>query len=121
VRYRNSRVIRGPPSKVTVSCNGGKWFISIQTPTMVGIDLGVVRFATLSNGEMARRRKFSQNWRKAKAKVNPVYRKIAETRTFCTRRPRRSATNHAVVVVEDLKVRNLSKSAGGQRRIPASR
>jgi putative transposase len=65
--------------------------------SLVGIDLGVVRFATLSNGEvvqpchalkqkqagskryqrrMARRRKFSENRRKARAKVHAIHRQI---------------------------------------------
>ena len=63
VRYRNSRSIQGRASTITVSCDGGKWFASIQTEretekpvhparSMVGVDLGVVRFATLSNGEV---------------------------------------------------------------------
>jgi hypothetical protein len=60
VRYRNSREILGTVSNVTVSSRNGKWFISIQTEReveqpvaqgdAVGIDLGVVRFATLSDG-----------------------------------------------------------------------
>lgn len=61
VRYRNSRNVIGKIKNVTVSHKCGKWFASIQTefevevPTPsggeVGIDMGIVRFATLSNGE----------------------------------------------------------------------
>jgi putative transposase len=61
VRYRNSRDVLGELRNVTVSCKGGKWFVSIQTrremevvpsatTTAVGIDLGIARFATLSDG-----------------------------------------------------------------------
>ena len=107
---------------------------------MVGIDLGVVRFATLSNGEvvppcqalkqkqarlkryqrmMARRVKFSQNGRKAKAKVNAVHRRIANIRNdFLPQTTTAISQNHAVVVIEDLKVRNLSKSAAGTKENP---
>ena len=60
LRYRNSRQILGLVKNVTVSLRSGKWFVSIQTEReleqplpqggAVGIDLGVVRFATLSDG-----------------------------------------------------------------------
>ncbi|MDD4932611.1 MAG: transposase, partial [Methylacidiphilaceae bacterium] len=60
LRYRNSRVALGTVKNVTVSARCGKWFISIQTEREVeqpvpqggaiGIDMGVARFATLSDG-----------------------------------------------------------------------
>jgi putative transposase len=153
LRYRNSRRIQGEPASVTVCREGEKWFISIQTErevekpvhpfsSMVGIDLGVVRFATLSNGAvvqpcqalkqkqarlkryqrmMARRRKFSENWRKAKAKVSAVHRKIANIRNdFLHKTTTAISQNHAVVVIEDLKVRNMSKSAARTKENPGS-
>jgi hypothetical protein len=98
VRYRNSREVLGTVRNVTVSASNGKWFISIQTVreieqpvaqgAAVGIDMGIVRFATLSDGTvypplnifkryaadlrkaqqtMSRKKKFSNNWKKAKA------------------------------------------------------
>ena len=61
LRYRNSREALGQVRNVTVSQSGGKWFISIQiqrelerplpsTTTTIGIDVGIARFATLSDG-----------------------------------------------------------------------
>jgi putative transposase len=60
LRYRNSRTVLGAVKNVTVGLSCGKWFVSIQTEReverslprggAVGIDLGVVRFATLSDG-----------------------------------------------------------------------
>jgi putative transposase len=60
LRYRNSRQVLGKVKNVTVSLSAGRWFASIQTEREVerplprggpvGIDLGVVRFATLSDG-----------------------------------------------------------------------
>src|SRR5690606_10362386 len=58
---RNSREALGTVRNVTVSQSCGKWFVSIQTEreveqpvpqatTAVGIDMGVTRFATLSDG-----------------------------------------------------------------------
>ena len=61
IRYRNSRAIVGEMKNVTVSRKCGKWYISVQTEFEqktpqpkggeIGIDMGIVRFATLSNGE----------------------------------------------------------------------
>src|SRR5258707_15370454 len=61
IRYRNSRNILGAARNITVSQSAGKWYASIQTmrevdqpvpsaTRAVGIDLGVARFATLSDG-----------------------------------------------------------------------
>jgi putative transposase len=60
LRYRNSRKVLGTVKNDTVSQSCGKWFMSIQTGReveqvlpqgeAVGIDMGVVRFATLSDG-----------------------------------------------------------------------
>ncbi|MFS8808788.1 transposase, partial [Synechococcus sp. R6-10] len=60
LRYRNSRKVLGTVKNVTVSQSCGKWFVSIQTereveqpiPTggAVGVDMGITRFATLSDG-----------------------------------------------------------------------
>ena len=61
MRYRNSRDVLGGVKNVTVSFGQGKWFVSIQTERevdtpvhpstgMVGIDMGIARFATLSDG-----------------------------------------------------------------------
>jgi len=105
VRYRNSRDLRGVAKNVTISRHGDKWFASIETEfeikepvhgsaSQVGVDLGVFRFATESNGKaieplnalkkhatrlrryqrsMSRKVKFSQNWKKAKAKVAKLH------------------------------------------------
>jgi putative transposase len=61
VLYRNSRKVLGVVKNVTVSSKDGKWFISVQTEleverpvhsstAIVGIDMGIARCATLSNG-----------------------------------------------------------------------
>ena len=61
MKLRLSRPVLGDIKQVTVSQSSGKWFVSIQTArdvtmplassnTAVGIDMGVVRFATLSEG-----------------------------------------------------------------------
>ena len=145
VRYRNSREVLGALKNVTVSLSAGKSFISIQTARevekpvakgeAVGIDLGIVRFATLSDGPvyqplssfsqhrdhlrkaqqaMSRKKKFSSNWKKAKAKVQRIHVRIANARRdYLHKASTAISKNHAMVFVEDLKVSNMSRSAAG--------
>jgi putative transposase len=145
LRYRNSRKVLGEVRNVTVSMSAGKWFVSIQTEreveqsipkgNAVGIDLGVARFATLSDGSfyaplnsfkrhevalrkaqqsLSRKVKFSNNWRKAKAKVQKIYARIANVRRdFLHKVSSAISQNHAIVCIEDLQVRNMSQSAAG--------
>jgi putative transposase len=112
VRYRNSREVLGAVKNVTVSLAGGRWMVSIQTEreveapvhrsaTAVGIDMGVVRLATLSDGtiygprnsfrqhqaglrkaqqSMSRKKKFSQNWKRAKARLACLHIRVANAR-----------------------------------------
>jgi putative transposase len=151
VRYRSSRAVKGTVKNVTVSLSGGRWFVSIQTErkverpvhpstSEVGIDLGVVRLATLSNGEviepasaygkqsdrlrkaqqsLSRKKKFSRNWKKARARVQRVHTRIANARRdFLHKTTTAISKNHAVVYVEDLKVKNMSRSAKGNLAKP---
>ena len=146
LRYRNSRNVPGEVRNATVSCSGGKWFVSIQTAreveqpvtaatSAVGIDMGVARFATLSDGTclaplnsfrkheerlrryqraMSRKVKFSSNWNKAKARVQRIHARIADVRRdFLHKASATISKNHALVCIEDLKVRNMSRSAAG--------
>ena len=146
IRYRNSREVWGELRNVTVSSKRGKWFVSIQTrrevelpatpvTTAIGIDLGIARFATLSDGSyiaplnsfkskeaklakyqrcMVHKQKFSNNWKKAKAKVQKIHTQIANTRCdFLHKATTTISQNHALVFVEDLQVQNMSKSAAG--------
>lgn len=142
IRYRNSRKIEGTPKRVTVSLSAGKWYVSIQTErevpepvhpsqSVVGVDMGVARFATLSDGscikplhsfrkhekklaklqrKLAKRVKFSANWQKLKAKIQRLHRTIANVRNdFLHKTTTIISKNHALVVIEDLKVRNMSR------------
>lgn len=146
IRYRNSRAMLGTPKNITVSSNGGKWFVSIQTEreiaepahpsvSIIGIDVGITRFATLSDGSfieplntfrrheqrlaryqraMSRKTKFSNNWKKAKAKVQKLHTRIANVRRdFLHKCSTTISQNHAIVCIEDLQVRNMSTSAAG--------
>ena len=151
LRYRNSREVLGTVKNVTVSLSGGKWFVSIQTErevvqplpqstTAVGIDMGIVRFATLSDGShleplnsfkrhesalrkaqqaMSRKTKFSNNWKKAKTRVQRIHSRIGNTRRdYLHKATTTISQNHAMVCIEDLQVRNMSKSAAGTTEVP---
>lgn len=106
----------------------------------VGIDMGVKNFATLSTGEkykplnsfrrlenrlvieqrkLSRKKKFSNNWKKQRMKVSNIHRKIANTRNdYLHKTSTKISKNHAIVVLEDLKVSNMSKSAKGDIEKP---
>src|SRR6266513_1964273 len=110
---------------------------------VVGIDWGVAQFITPSEGRpvdrlsplknflpklkqlqrrLARKQKFSNNWKKAKAKVTQLYQRIANTRKhFLHKVSSDISKNHAVVIVEDLQVKNMSASAAGTREQPGRR
>lgn len=143
VRYRNSRNVSGCLKNVTISQKCGKWYVSIQTEFEqetpqpkggeIGIDMGIVRFATLSNGEyfepinafknlkgklaklqkqFKHKTKFSKNWQKLKAKIAKLHHKISNIRkNHLHQISNKISKNHAIVYVEDLKVANMSKSA----------
>lgn len=146
IRYRNSREVLGAVKNVTVSASGGKWFVAIQTErevaepvhpatSIVGVDMGVANFATLSTGQiiapvdalkkqgrrlahyqriMSRKQKFSRNWAKAKARVQKLHARIGNIRRDHLHKLSTTLSqNHAGIVIEDLQVRNMSRSASG--------
>lgn len=150
LRYRSSREVLGAVKRVTVSQFCGKSFVSIQTereveqPLLnggaVGIDMGVARFATLSDGTfyaplnsfkrhesalrkaqqaMSRKTRFSNNWKKAKARVQRIHARIGNTRRdYLHKTSTTISQNHAMVCIEDLQVRNMSRSAKGSAEQP---
>lgn len=146
MRYRNSRQVTGVVKNVTVSQSCGKWFISVQTESevstpvhpsvsMVGLDAGVAKLATLSDGtvfepvnsfqknqkklarlqrQLSRKVKFSNNWQKQKRKIQCLHSRIANIRRdYLHKVTTTISKNHAMIVIEDLKVSNMSKSAAG--------
>jgi putative transposase len=150
LRYRNSRDALGALKNVTVSQSCGKWYVSIQTEreveqalasgSAVGIDMGIARFATLSDGTfyaplnsfkrheaalrkaqraMSRKTKFSNHWKKAKARVQRIHSRIGNARRdYLHKTTTTISQNHAMVCIEDLQVRNMSRSAAGTPEQP---
>ncbi|SMB40152.1 hypothetical protein SPRA44_420038 [Serratia proteamaculans] len=103
---------------------------SVHTSTsMVGLDAGVAKLATLSDGtifepvnsfktnqnklarlqrEMSRKVKFSNNWKKAKRKVQNLHSRIGNIRRdYLHKVSTTISKSHAMIVIEDLKVSRL--------------
>lgn len=151
VRYRKSREVKGELRHVTVTRKGDHWFMSVNvlierpepshpSGSAVGVDLGVTRFATLSDNtvyepkdalrskekrlkrlqrQLARKEKFSNNWKKQKRRIRRLHRRIANTRKdFLHKVSTEISQNHAVVVMEDLCVKGMTRSARGTEDDP---
>lgn len=151
LRYRNNREVLGDVSNVTISRQGDRWYVSIQTErdvltpvhrsvSAVGVDVGVARFATLSDGTVyeavnsfavhqrqlailqrraSKKTKFSQNWKRAIANVSILHRKISCIRQdYLHKMTSAISKNHAMVCVEDLQVKNMSERASGSLTKP---
>lgn len=106
-----------------------------RSTSVIGVDMGVKQFIALSTGDMkapkspfkkyqdklasaqrklAKKTKFSNNWKKQKAKVNLIHTKIANIRRdFLHKTSTELSKNHALIVIEELKVKNMSRSAKG--------
>jgi putative transposase len=151
VRYYKSREMIGAVKQVTVSERAGEWYMSVQTEremekpvhpskSMVGIDLGIVNFAVLSDGttyepvhsyrkamkslahaqrNLSKKEKGSHNRGKAKLKVQRKHKKVKDCRSdFLHKTSTEITKTHGIIVIEDLQVRNMSKSAAGTIRQP---
>jgi putative transposase len=126
----------------TVSEQAGHWYVSVlveqeqavpaNTGPVVGVDLGVKRLTTLSDGETAenprhlkrklkklkrlhravtRKKKGSQNRKKAAQRLGSEHRKVANLRANTLHHlTSRLAKTKSVVVIEDLHVAGLLKN-----------
>ena len=146
----SSSSLVGVVKNVTVSRRGKFWFVSVQVENevpepshpaeaKVGIDMGVVRFATLSSGvyfepsnifaklegklvkdqrRLSRKKKFSSNWKKQKRRVQETHRKIADARMdYLHKISTQISKNHAMIIMENLKVAKMSCSGSGKKRL----
>lgn len=152
VRYRASRVIEGAIAQATVIREGENWFIAIQAKReveeparselpAVGLDLGVVRFATLSDGTvfdplnafgrhrsrvarcqraLARKQRGSKNFFKQCRRLNALrLREARARRDFQHKLSTTLAMRYGTVVMEDLAVGRMTSSARGTLEAPA--
>jgi putative transposase len=106
-----------------------------QSAASVGLDRGVDVLAALSDGlliqpmnafermkrrlahlqrQLARKVKFSENWKKCEARIAKLHAKIANIRKdYLQKVSTTIAKNHGLVVLEDLRVQNMTASAKG--------
>ncbi len=146
IRYHKSQDVIGDAKNITLSKKGQHWFVSIQveistaipkhpSTSIIGGDLGVVRFLTLSNQKyyepinifkklknklaqlqkrLAKKQHGSHKWRRLKSKITKLHIRIANTRNdYLHKISSELSKNHAIVVLEDLKIANMTRSAKG--------
>lgn len=155
LRLRMSQPVEGVLRNVSISREGhgssSRWFASIQVqvsetvpalgvaPTL-GIDLGLAKFAALSDGaaidplkalarqqrrlrryqrSVSRKKKGSANRRKAVARLGNLHRRIARQRSdWLHKLTTDLADTHPVIALEDLRITNMSASAKGSAEAP---
>lgn len=113
------------------------------TDRTVGIDMGVANWAAVSDGKhdylieptnslqqsqdklakaqrkLSRQIKFSQNWRRQKTKLQQIHHHIANVRRNALHHITTDiCKNHARIIIEDLKVSNMTRSAKGTQDKP---
>ncbi|MBO6225376.1 MAG: transposase, partial [Psychrobacter sp.] len=147
VKFRKSQDIIGTIKNVTISKKSGRWYVSFGTEreltqnpihpstSAVGIDLGINKLITTSNGQvikpknsfkanqvklaklqrgLAKKVKFSENWKKQNRKIQKLHSHIADIRhDYLHKITTDISKSHAMIACEDLKVANMSKSASG--------
>ena len=130
------------PKSVTISKRASKWFVSLKLEITqqnlapinkpIAVDLGLLRFATLSTGEEIssprpykqleqrlrrlqwhKRRQVigSSNWKKTQARIAKLHYRISCIRSdFIHKLTKRLAKNHSIIVIEDLNISGLLKN-----------
>lgn len=113
----------------------------VQKPNnAIGLDMGIKHFITSSEGDhiapvnsfrkmshklavaqrrQSRKKRYSQNWRKSGNRISKIHQKITDMRRdFQHKLSTKISKNHAIIVVEALKIKNMSRSASGTRENP---
>ena len=108
----------------------------------IGIDRGIKTFAQCSDGtsisavsplkknldklaklqrKLSKKKKFSSNWRKIKAKIEKLHYHIANVRKdFLHKSSTQLAKSHSLIVMEDLRTKDMTKSAKGTKENPGT-
>ena len=101
----------------------------------IGLDVGIKHFVSTSDGrqitpinsyrgladklaiaqrKLSKKTKYSSNWKKQQNRIRKIHIKIADIRhDFLHKLTTNISKSHAIIVVEDLKIKNMSKSAKG--------
>lgn len=147
IRVKLHRLIGGAPRSLTISrSSGGRYYLSVRVKNdteippvappipeqTVGIDLGLLNYATLSTGEvvanprhlrnsmdrlkvlqrrLSRKQKGSQNRKKAKFAVGAMHRRITDQRNdFLHQLSSRLVGENQAIAVESLAISNMVKN-----------
>ena len=112
--------------------------------SIIGIDVGIVHFVSIADGtlneqfidfpsplkmyskrlareqrKLSRKKKFSKNWIKQKNRISKIHEDISNIRKdYLHKASTAIAKNHGIVGVEDLKIKNMIKSARGTKENP---
>jgi putative transposase len=146
IRSKEHTAVEGRVLSATVSREADRWYVAIATEQeiadpapvqgpVVGVDLGLKTFATLSDGTtitlpkrlstlherlkwashlQSRKQRGSQNRRKATLRLARVYRKIKNTRAnFIHEVTTSLAKTKQAIVIEDLSVKDMTAHAKG--------
>lgn len=153
VTYRDSRPVEGKILQATIKREGKHWFVSlacevelpdalpvpITEERAVGIDVGLKRFAVLSDGTeianphflkgvlarlkkaqrlLSRKTKRSKRWKKQVARVVKLHIKVKNSRKdFAHKVSTAIVKNHDVIAVEDLNIQGMVKNRHLSRAI----
>ena len=142
VKVRAHRATEGRVKTITLKREGRRWYVILSCDDVparllppagrqVGVDVGVARFATTSDGEVfpnprftresadelataqrafARKKRGSANRRRAKAKVVEVYRRTRNRRAdFHHKTARALVQTCDVIALEDLRIKNMTR------------
>jgi putative transposase len=153
VKVHAHRAVRGRVKTISLKREGRRWYVVLScddvpieplpaTGREIGIDVGVARFATTSDGEvianprfaresadelavaqqaLARKKRGSANRRRARAKVAEVHRRTRNRRSDFHHKTARTLVNECdVIALEDLRVINMTRSASGTLEQPGT-
>jgi len=142
VKWIKHRPLQGEPKKITITQDGDHWYCSVlcelqlpdrpkDTSNLVGIDVGLKSFATLSDGgvidnpkhlnksekrlaeaqrSLSKKVKNSQNRKRQRKQVQKLYRKIRNQRLDFLHKTSASVIAKHAVVLEDLDVQGMMKN-----------
>lgn len=149
VKWIKHRPLEGEPKKITITQDGDRWYCSVlcefdlpdrpkDGSNLVGIDVGLRFFATLSDGavidnpkhlrksekrladaqrSLSKKAKGSQNRKKQRKQVQKLHRKIRNQRFDFLHKASNSVIAKHSVVLEDLDVQGMMKDHSLSRAI----
>jgi putative transposase len=153
IKVHAHRAAQGRVKTIALKREGRRWYVVLSCDDVpaaplpaagreVGVDVGVARFATTSDGEvianprfaresadelaeaqqaLARKKRGSVNRKRAKAKVGEVHRRIRNRRADFHHKTARALVGSCdAIALEDLKIRNMTRSASGTPEQPGT-